>query len=110
MKKDHPRLKTQAGQLMEQILEELEKEVDYIFFSFDIDSINSGYCPGVSAPSVVGGLTYDEAIELSYLAGNFKKVKLMDVSEFNPAVENKKTPLLVEDIYYHFTKGVSERN
>ncbi len=107
--KNHPYLKTQAGQLMEQILEGLSKEVDYIFFSFDIDSINSQYCPGVSAPSVIGGLTYDEAIELSYLAGKTNKVKLIDVSEFVPAVESKKTAALVQEIFYNFTKGVSER-
>jgi len=107
--KNHKYLKTQAGQLMEKILEGLAKDVDYIFFSFDIDAINSSYCPGVSAPSVVGGLTYDEAIELAYLAGRFEKVKLMDVSEFNPAVENKKTPQLIVDILYHFIKGISER-
>jgi arginase family enzyme len=32
-------------------------KADYIFISFDTDSINSKYMPGVSAPSVVGGLT-----------------------------------------------------
>jgi len=108
--KKHHFLKTQAGQLMEGILEGLDKEVDYVFFSFDIDSINSAFCPGVSAPSVVGGLTYEEAIELAYLAGRCRKVKLMDMSEFNPAVENKKTPQLLQDLFYNFVKGVSERS
>jgi len=107
--KEHPYLKTQAGQLMEQVLEGLAKDCEFIFFSFDIDAINSQYCPGVSAPSVVGGLTYEEAIELAYLAGRTKQVKLMDASEFNPAVENKKTAVLVHEIFYNFTKGVSER-
>jgi arginase family enzyme len=32
-------------------------KVDHIFISFDTDSINSKYMPGVSAPSVIGGLT-----------------------------------------------------
>lgn len=106
---NHKFLKTQAGQVMDKILRELEKEVDYVFFSFDIDSINSTSCPGVSAPSVIGGLTYEEAIELAYLAGKCGKVKLMDVSEFNPSVENKKTPQLIVDLLYNFSKGVSER-
>ena len=40
----------------------MSESVDKIFISFDTDSINSKYMPGVSAPSVVGGLTSSEAI------------------------------------------------
>lgn len=50
-----------------------------IFFSFDIDSINSAYCPGVSCPSVIGGLSEEEAYEISFLAGSNKNVYIMDV-------------------------------
>lgn len=49
--------RTQAGQLMKQLLDELAASCDAIFFSFDIDSVNASFMPGVSAPSVVGGLT-----------------------------------------------------
>lgn len=55
--------------------------------SFDVDSINSVWCPGVSAPSIVGGLTYDEALGMMRRGGESRKVKLVDLSEFNPAVE-----------------------
>jgi arginase family enzyme len=48
---------TQAGQLFTKILSELSTKVDHIFISFDTDSINSKYMPGVSAPSVIGGLS-----------------------------------------------------
>jgi len=58
------------------------------------------YCPGVSAPSVVGGLTDEEALELCYLAGMCKKVKLIDMSEFNPAVEGIRTPKLLANMFY----------
>ena len=54
---------------MNNILASLSENVDHIFFSFDVDSINSMFCPGVSAPSVVGGLTDEEAMELCYVAG-----------------------------------------
>ena len=101
--------KTQAGQLMEKILNELSSQVEHIFFSFDIDSINSSYCPGVSAPSVIGGLTDEEALELAYIAGKTNKVKLMDISEFNPAVESKRTSTLIVNILYKFIKGISSR-
>ena len=42
----------------------------------------------MSAPSVVGGLTSEEAIEIVTIAGLSKKVRLVDFSEFNPAVES----------------------
>lgn len=54
--------------------------------SFDVDSISSKYMPGVSAPSVVGGLTSEEALEIVEIAGLCSKVRLVDFSEFNPAV------------------------
>jgi formiminoglutamase len=42
--------------------------------------------PGVSAPSIVGGLTNIEAFEIMDISGKNSKVKLVDFSEFNPAV------------------------
>jgi formiminoglutamase len=43
--------------MMKALLDKLSESVDYIFVSFDVDSISSLYMPGVSAPSIVGGLT-----------------------------------------------------
>ena len=43
--------------MMKNLLDRLSKEVELIFVSFDVDSISSDYMPGVSAPSIVGGLT-----------------------------------------------------
>ena len=100
---------TQAGQYMKLILNDLAKKVDLIFFSFDVDTIDSQYCPGVSAPSVVGGLTEAEALELAFLAGQCKQVAMMDLSEYNPAVELLRTGRLLANIYYQFCKGVAER-
>ena len=42
---------------MKNLLDRLSKDVEFIFVSFDVDSISSDYMPGVSAPSIVGGLT-----------------------------------------------------
>jgi formiminoglutamase len=102
-------IKTQAGQMMKKILAQLEKEVDIIMFSIDIAAINSNQCPGVSYPSVVGGLTAHETNEIALLAGISKKTKILDISEFNPTVESKKTSHLIAEIFYHFCRGVSER-
>jgi len=48
--------------------------------SFDVDSISSMWMPGVSAPSVIGGLTSEEALEIVEIAGLCSKVKLVDFS------------------------------
>ena len=56
-----------------------------------MDCIDSQFCPGVSAPSVVGGLSELEALELCYIAGMNDKVRIIDFSEFNPAVEFLRT-------------------
>ena len=71
---------TQAGQLFEEVLKGLSVEVDYIFVSFDVDAINSKWMPGVSAPSVLGGLSIEEATEIMRIGGRNKKVKLLDCS------------------------------
>lgn len=96
--------------MMMNILEELSNEVDHIFFSFDIDSIHSAICPGVSSPAVVGGLTELEAIELCFIAGRTPKVRLIDMSEYNPAVECENTGKLVTNLFYSVVKGMSLRN
>lgn len=49
---------------------ENDPSIDYIFLSFDVDSINSAWCPGVSAPSIVGGLTNVEAVSIMERAKN----------------------------------------
>jgi len=75
-----------------------------IFVSFDIDSIMSSSCPGVSAPATVG-LTAQEACDLCFEAGLCLSVRLMDVSEFNPQVEDYRTGKLLALLFYHFVLG-----
>jgi formiminoglutamase len=47
---------SQAGSCFRTLLNSLTKEVDWVFVSFDIDSIDCGSMPGVSAPNTTGGL------------------------------------------------------
>ena len=54
--------RTQAGQVFAEVMARMEKNCEVIFVSFDLDSISSKWMPGVSAPSVVGGLTSEEAL------------------------------------------------
>jgi formiminoglutamase len=79
-----------------------------IFLSFDIDSIQSSDCPGVSAPGNIG-LTAQEALNICFLAGKSPRVKLVDVSEYNPTVEEFRTGRLVVLMFYYFLLGYAQR-
>lgn len=79
-----------------------------LFVSFDIDCIASSFCPGVSAPAV-RGFTADEALELSYQSGLWPQTKLLDISEYNPVIEEDRTGRLVCQIVYSFMCGVANR-
>lgn len=81
---------------------------DHIFVSFDIDSIQSSDCPGVSAPANIG-LTTQEALNICFLAGKSPRVKLVDVSEYNPKVEEYRTGRLVVLMFYYFLLGYAQR-
>ena len=87
----------------------MKGKVSHIFVSFDTDSINSKYMPGVSAPSVVGGLTSAEAIEIMRISGAEDKVRLVDFSEFNPAVESLLSSRMLVEMFYALVTAISER-
>lgn len=79
------------------------------FISFDIDSIQSSDCPGVSCPSTIG-LTAQDALNIMYIAGITSQVQLIDISELNPLVENYRSPRLVVQMIYYFLLGYVQRN
>ena len=64
----------------------MEENCDVIFTTFDLDAINSKWMPGVVVPSVLGGFSAEEILEIVRISGSCKKVKLVDFSEFNPLV------------------------
>jgi len=61
---------------------------DYIHVSFDLDSCDPRYAPGVGTP-VMGGLSYREAHLLMELLADSGKVCSMDVVEVNPILDNR---------------------
>lgn len=77
-----------------------------VFVSFNLNAINSAYCPGVSSPSVEG-LSDEDALEISLLVGSNPLVVLMDVSEYSPAVEDYRTGRLLATMLYSFCLGIS---
>ncbi len=79
-----------------------------VFVSFDIDSITSADCPGVSCPAPTGISSW-EALQISRMSGRSPSVGIMDMSEFNPAVEGYRTAKLTTAMFYQFCLGVAER-
>lgn len=84
-----------------------EQHCDALFVSFDIDSIASDVCPGVSCPAMIG-LSAQEALDIARVAGANPAVRLFDVSEFNPDVEEYRTGRLVGFLFYYFLLGFKE--
>lgn len=82
--------------------------VECIFVSFDVDSIIGASCPGVSAPATVG-LSAGDALSMCRAAGRCPKVQLIDMSEFNPQVEEYRTAKLCTLMFYEFCVGVALR-
>jgi len=99
-----------AASKFETILIMLQQSVDDIFVSFDLDSIRCCDCPGVSCPANTG-LTAQDALDIMKIAGRFAFaadggiVKMVDISELNPLVEDYVTPRLVVQMVYHFLLG-----
>lgn len=78
-----------------------------IFVSFDVDSISNAWCDSVSCSSPLG-FTGEQALRICYNAGKCSNIKLMDMSEFNPAMGNcDKTGRLLATMFYYFLMGIN---
>lgn len=62
--------------------------LDQIHVSFDLDSCDPSFAPGVGTP-VLGGLSYREAHLLMEILADSHKVHSIDVVEINPILDNR---------------------
>ncbi|MCX6066740.1 MAG: arginase [Chloroflexi bacterium] len=83
--------------VMEQAIAQISQEVDGIYLSFDVDSLDPHHAPGVGTP-VTGGLSYREAHLACEMAAETGKLIGMDLVEVNPVldVQNQTAALAVE--------------
>ena len=88
------------------LLVKLSGDEKVVFVSFDIDSVAGSDAPGVSCPGSVG-LSAQEAVDMSFIAGQQKSVKLFDLSELCPTVEGYRTPLLATFMFYNWLLGIA---
>ena len=87
----------------------VEKRPDRVFWGFDIDSVRAADAPGVSAPSP-RGLTADELLELTHLAGLTPETRIVEFTEVNPLIDrDNQTSRLVAFAIHSFLRGVCER-
>lgn len=78
-------------------IKELASRVDNIWVSFDLDSVDSEYAPGVGIPAR-GGLTYREAINICSFIAEECNVVGFDIVECNPPrdIDDKTAKLGIE--------------
>lgn len=83
--------------VMQQAIDIATRGTDGLYLSFDMDSIDPLYAPGVGTP-VPGGLTYREAHLVCEMLAETGKVVGMDVVEVNPILDegNRTAELAVE--------------
>lgn len=101
-------MRAEATDVVDMFKTLLDRVGDHVFVSFDIDAISGADAPGVSCPSTVG-LTAQEALMICLAAGQNPKVRMLDISELNPRVEDYRTPRLVANMFYYFAMGVAMR-
>jgi arginase len=84
-------------QALEKAIERVSRDVEGIFLSFDMDSLDPRHAPGVGTP-VSGGLTYREAHLACELLAETGKLVGLDLVEVNPIldVQNSTAVLSVE--------------
>jgi len=74
--------------VMKNALQQVANDVDYLHISFDLDSVDPVYAPGVGTP-VKGGLDYREAHLIMEMLAESKKMTSLEMVEVNPIVDNR---------------------
>jgi arginase len=83
--------------VMEKALAQVSQDVDGVYLSFDVDSLDPHHAPGVGTP-VLGGLTYREAHLACEMVAETGKLVGVDMVEVNPIldVQNQTAALAVD--------------
>jgi len=77
--------------------------------TFDLDAVDQGQAPGVSAPAV-GGLDQELWLHAAYQAGRCPQVTSVDVAELNPRVDvDDRTARLAALTVMQILRGLADR-
>jgi len=100
---------TQAGTIFTQILKEANNDpsIEEIVLSISMEGIEGAL--GVSTKCTLG-LTSEEIVEIVKIAGrNSHKLVALDLSDYNPFIEDWSTGRLGASMFYWFSVGLSMR-
>jgi formimidoylglutamase len=75
-----------SNEVVSEALDIADKDVEALYISFDIDSLDFAHAPGTCAPNP-GGLTSYQALEGVFLAVQHPKVRAFDVMEVAPPLD-----------------------
>ncbi|MFW9932336.1 MAG: arginase family protein [Candidatus Thorarchaeota archaeon] len=91
-------------------IDKISKKVNHLYISIDLDVLQPHIVPGISHPES-GGLTMTQLVEILDLCFQAKKVRYVDIVEFNPMLDTSQiTGIAARDIvkaiptgfaYYH---------
>lgn len=72
--------------IISRVLKQFKENVDHIHVSFDVDSVDPNFAPGVGTP-VPGGLNYREAHSLMETIAECGCMSSLEISEVNPILD-----------------------
>ena len=86
-------------------LDDLSSRVDYVVLSFDLDSVQEAFAPGVSAPAAMG-FSPSEIFAMMRVAGLHEKVISLGIYELNPRFDiDNRTARLAALAAWHFLES-----
>lgn len=93
--------------MMRKVLDRVAKNVDELHVSFDLDSVDPVYAPGVGTP-VRGGLDYREAHLIMEMIAETGKMSSLELVEVNPIIDvrNQSAEFAVELVESAFGKKI----
>jgi arginase len=74
--------------VMKKVIQQVASQVDQLHVSFDLDSVDPVYAPGVGTP-VKGGLDYREAHLIMEMLAESKRMTSLELVEVNPILDNR---------------------
>jgi arginase len=83
------------------------QDYDYVYVSFDVDSLDVNVSQGTGTP-VPGGLSVDDAMYLWKNFFNWKKTIAFEVTEINPLLDNEN--LMAESVLEIIRQALHEEN
>jgi len=98
---------TQAGSIFFQILKEASNDpkIEQIVLSISMEAIEGAL--GVSSKCTLG-LSTEEIVEILKISGRYSdKLIAIEVSDYNPFIEDWSTGRLVSSMFYWFALGLS---